>query len=109
MRREICIRIRRGLVVLPVVVGLAAPATAPAVTVPHAVSVPPTKLGTESAVTVTFAAEGTAELMGTAALEGNSFALAQDTCSDREVTGTGTIEVRVFSAHDRAAWRDLAP
>jgi hypothetical protein len=51
-------------------------------------------LGTESAVTVTFAAEGTAELMGTAALEGNSFALAQDTCSDREVTGTCTIEVR---------------
>jgi len=71
-----------------------APAAAPAVTVPHPASVPPTRIGTESSVRVTFAAEGTAELIDTAVLEGSAFTLAEDTCSGREVSGVCTIEVR---------------
>jgi hypothetical protein len=88
-------RPRLGLTAVAVLLGLFAPATAGAVTVPEAVSFPPTKTGAASAVTVTFAAEDDAELMDAAVVEGDpAFTLGEDTCSSQEVVGACTIAVR---------------
>jgi hypothetical protein len=95
MPEETRIRLRRGLTVAAVVVGLVTPASAAAVTVPQAVSFPVTKTGTESTVTVAFAAEGASEVMGTAAVDGDpAFSPGQDTCSGQVVTGACSIDVR---------------
>jgi hypothetical protein len=95
MPEETRTRVRRGLTAAVVVLGLVTPASAGAVTVPHAVTFPPTKTGTESTVTVTFAAEGAGELMDAAVLAGDpAFAVGEDTCSGEEVSGACHIDVR---------------
>jgi hypothetical protein len=97
-------QVRRGLVIVPVVLGLGTPSALPAVTVPHVASVPPTRVGTETTVVLSFAAEGAAELMGTAGIDGDSFAIARDNCSGLEISGACTIAVR-FSPMTRGQHR----
>lgn len=87
-------RPRLALTAAALLLGLLLPGTAAAVTVPQALSVPPTKIGDTSAVIVAFAAEGV-ELMGTAVVEGDpAFTIGEDTCSGQEVSGECTITMR---------------
>jgi hypothetical protein len=76
-----------GLMFLALVLpSMVAPASAGAVTIPHDVDFPTTRVGSTSAVTVSFVAEVPAERIGVATLDPSSdFALGVDTCSGRVV------------------------
>lgn len=85
----------RRLTLSVVLLALAAPAHATAATISGSATFAPTRTTTESVQTLSFFAEGGAELMGNAAVVGDpAFAVAQDSCSGEVITEVCLVQVR---------------